>query len=103
MLMGLCNGFIKHNANMYSEHFAGLTFWGYSYCRGDQTICTRKLRLSDKPVIRMCVDFEENQIRWFSDDNEVCKVPFPQQFKHSSLYFLIGIRDKDTVVTILSE
>jgi hypothetical protein len=34
MLMGLCNGFVKHNANIYSEHFVGLTFWGYIYARG---------------------------------------------------------------------
>ena len=51
----------------------------------------------------MSVDFEENQIKWFSDDNEVGKVPFPSQFKHSTLYFLIGIRDIDTGVTILNE
>ena len=101
--MGLCNGYIKHDANIYSEHFVGLTLWGYIYARGDNINLNRKLRLSDKPVIRMCVDFEENEIRWFSDDNEVGKVPFPQQFKHSSLYFLIGIRDIDTVVTILNE
>jgi len=55
--MGLCNGFIKHAANMYSEHFVGLTFWGTIYCRGDQLNTSRKLRLNDKPVIRMCVDF----------------------------------------------
>lgn len=51
----------------------------------------------------MSVDFENAHIRWFSDDVEVGVVPFPQQFKHSSLYFVIGMRDPETSVVFLAE
>ena len=57
MVVGLCNAFLKHNANIYSEHFVGLTFWGGIYVRGEYTTLTGKLRLEEKPVIRMSVDF----------------------------------------------
>jgi len=54
----MCNAFLKHNSNVYSEHFVGLTFWGAIYTRGEYSAVTGKLRLEDKPIIRMCVDFD---------------------------------------------
>lgn len=102
-VVGLCNGFLKHNPNIYSEHFVGITFWGGIYTRGDYSEVTGKLRLEDKPVIRMSVDFEKYRIRWFSDDVEVGATAFPQQFRHSSLYFVLGMRDVDGSVILLKE
>lgn len=55
--MGLCNNYIKYDANIYSEHFVGIAFWGYLYNRGENSNLPRKLRIQDKPVIRMSVDF----------------------------------------------
>lgn len=103
IVIGLCNAFLKHDTNIYSEHFAGLTLWGSLYVRGEYSYLTGKLRLEDKPVIRMSVDFDEGQIRWFSDDVEIGAAPFPQQFKHSTLYFVIGMRDPETKAIFLSE
>jgi hypothetical protein len=45
VVMGLCNGFLKHQPNIYSEHFVGLTFWGGIYARGNYSDLTGKLRL----------------------------------------------------------
>ena len=56
MLIGVCNAFVKNNPIIYSEHFVGLTLWGYIYARGDTFNLTGQLRLKDKPVIRMSVD-----------------------------------------------
>lgn len=43
--MGLCNGFLKHNPNVYSEHFVGLTLWGAVYTRGEYSSLIGKIRL----------------------------------------------------------
>ena len=51
----------------------------------------------------MSVDFEKYRIRWFSDDVEIGETPFPQQFKHSSVYFVLGMRDIETSVLLLKE
>lgn len=51
----------------------------------------------------MSVDFDNSLIRWFSDDVEIGKTPFPQQFKHSSVFFVLGMRDAGTAVALLKE
>lgn len=43
--MGICNGFVKHTSNIYSEHFVGLAFWGYIYSRGESLPVSSKLRI----------------------------------------------------------
>lgn len=66
--LGICNAYIKGSANIYSEHFVGLTFWGSIYVRGDHSVVTGKLRYEEKPVMRMTLDFDEQSIRWFSNE-----------------------------------
>jgi hypothetical protein len=53
--------------------------------------------------MRMSVDFVSEKIEWFSDGHLVASVGLPSQFKHSQLYFLIGMRDADTSITFLDE
>lgn len=57
IIAGLCGAYIKYNASIYSDHFVGLTFWGGIYVRGNYTALTVKLRIEDKPLVRMSVDF----------------------------------------------
>jgi hypothetical protein len=57
MVMGMCNAFVKHSPNVYSEHFVGITLWGMVYSRGEAKALQNKLRLDAHPVLRMCVDF----------------------------------------------
>ena len=45
LIVGLCGAYAKHSANIYSEHFVGLTFWGGIYVRGNYTALTAKLRI----------------------------------------------------------
>jgi len=51
----------------------------------------------------MCVDFEEETITWFCDEQQVARVVLPSQFRYSQLYFLLGMRDTDTAVSLLDE
>lgn len=55
--VGLTNAFLRHGANIYSEHFVGLTFWGTIYARGENLALIGKIRYEEKPTIRMTVDF----------------------------------------------
>lgn len=103
ILIGLCGAYVKHNASIYSQHFVGLTFWGSIYVRGNCTAITAKLRIEDKPVVRMSVDFESMEIKWFCDDMLIGAVDFPEQLKYSSLYFLLGVRDSQTEIGLLKD
>lgn len=40
-------------------------------------------------------------IYWFSDETEVGKFSLPRQFRFSELYFVLGMRDKDTAALLL--
>jgi hypothetical protein len=51
----------------------------------------------------MSVDFDSSIIRWFADDLEIGSINFPLQFRHSSLYFILGMRDEGTSVLLLHE
>ena len=101
--VGISNAFVKHNINIYSEHFIGLTFWGSIYSRGDCIPVTYKLKYEEKPLVRMSLDFEEKIISWYFDEQIVGSLPIPQQFDHSELYCHFGMRDTDTAIEIIYE
>jgi hypothetical protein len=99
--VGLTNAFLRHGANIYSEHFVGLTFWGTIYSRGDCLPLVGKVRYEERPTVRITVDFDDQAIRWHSDEQLVGVVPLPPQFRYSELYFLFGMRDVDTSIDLL--
>ena len=99
--IGMCNAYVRHDVNIHSDHFVGLALWGLSYYRITSENVISRIREEDKPVVRMTVDFEEGVICWYSDVQLVGSVPFPEQFRHSTLYFVIGIRDIGVSVKLL--
>ena len=51
----------------------------------------------------MSVDFEEWEVKWFCDDMLVASVGFPEQLRHSTLHFVLAMRDVETEVSLLTD
>lgn len=50
----------------------------------------------------MIVDRQKQQITWYLEDKELAKAKFPEFFSTNVLYFVIGMRDKDEKIKLIS-